>query len=338
MDGSSLPKQWLAFRLGHLGDVALCTGVLSWLARTKGWSFSFVTRQAFAGIFAGNPHVRSVIALEEEDLGPAAFARLAGRLAREHQGQGLLDLHGSPRSRVLSLRWRGPVLRAPKMSLERRLFLASKRRFCGEELRAATVTQRYCLAVESTAPPASELLPRIWISEEERDWARRRLDELVGPGISPVALHPFATHALKAWPGEHWRELAARLDRAHQPWIALGKGQPLFPGRSVDLANATSLRETCALLSLCRVLITGDSGPMHLAQAVGTPVIALFGPTTKEWGFFPAGPHDVVLEKLLPCRPCSLHGKKPCPRAGECLGTLGPEEVFRTIEQTCAKR
>ena len=337
MDNASpLPNHWLVFRLGHLGDVVLCTGVLSWLAETRGWSFSFITRRPFAEIFAGNPHVRSVIALDEQELQASAFACLAGRIAGERQGQGLLDLHGSLRSRLLALRWRGPVLRYSKRSLERRLFLLSKGRLCREPLRASTVTQRYCLAVDSAAPSAAALLPRIWLTGPEQDNAARRLDGLFGSGARPVALHPFATHALKAWPEEHWNALAAMLDRAHRPWIAVGRGKALFPHRREDLSNSTSLRETCALLSRCRVLVTGDSGPMHLAQAVGTPVAALFGPTTREWGFFPAGPNDTVLESGLTCRPCSLHGKKPCPGAGECLRAIRPETVFKAIEQTSA--
>ena len=331
-----MPSEWVAFRLGHLGDVVLTTGVLAVLGETRGWSFSIITKKAWAEIFTGHPHVSECIALAEEDLNTASFLAFSRRLADANRAKGLLDLHGSLRSRLLSLAWRGPVLRYPKMGLQRRVFLASGKRLYGERLRASTVAQRYFMAVDSP-PPASTLLPRIWLGDAEIQEARTRLEALSGPASAPVALHPYATHALKAWPEEHWRALAALIDARGIPWIGIGRGAPLFPGDPRDLTNATSLRQSCALLSLCRALISGDSGPMHLGTAVGTPVIALFGPTTREWGFFPAGPKDIALESTLPCRPCSLHGKTPCPQAGECLAALAPERVMQAIEQSGAK-
>ena len=72
---------------------------------------------------------------------------------------------------------------------------------------------------------------------------------------------------------------------------------------------------------------------MHLAGAVGTPVLALFGPTTEEWGFFPAGPRDRVLESQLDCRPCTLHGKKHCDRNHACMQSITPEQVMRALDE-----
>jgi ADP-heptose:LPS heptosyltransferase len=323
-------KRWLVFRLGHLGDVTLTTGVLAALGQDFGWSFAFATRTSWAGVLTGNPHVRKVIALEDRDLGLLAFASHCRRLAAEYAGWGLLDLHGSLRSRMLGVIWRGPVLRYPKMSLNRRIFLHTRAK--AERLLHASVPQRYFMAVSPAAPPPRALLPRIWLHAEERARARHFLDSLLEPGISPVALHPFAAHRLKTWPEAHWRTLVDLLDKNGVPWVILGRGKALFPERKQDMSNATSLRESCALLSCCRVLVSGDSGPLHLAAAVGLPLIALFGPTTREWGFYPAGERDRVLERNLPCRPCSLHGLASCRRAGECLSGISPESVLPLLE------
>lgn len=331
-----MPRQWVVFRLGHLGDVTLTTGVLAAFGLSRGWSFTVVTRKPWAGVFTHNPYLNGVIPLEQKELNTAPFLGFCRRLAAEHAGKGLLDLHGSLRSRLLSLSWRGPVLHYPKMSLRRRVFLCSGGRLGGERLRASSVAQRYFMAVDAPPPPANALRPRIWLTDEERLEARRRLDTLFSAPSVPVALHPYATHAFKAWPEEYWRVLAALLDSRGIPWIVLGTGAPLFPGNPHDMTNATGLRESCALISRCRALVTGDSGPMHLGVAVGTPVIALFGPTTREWGFFPTSPADTVLESFLPCRPCSLHGRAHCPRKNECLAALSPERVLRAIEQSAA--
>ena len=326
-------KRWLVFRLGHLGDVTLTTGVLARLGRDFGWTFGFATKRPWIELFTGNPYVERVIALDAPDLRTLPFISWCGRIAAEYRDWGLLDLHGSLRSRILSALWRGPVLRYPKMSLDRRLFLRTRSEASARRLLRASVPQRYFMAVSPDAPPAGELLPRVWLSDEELATARRRLDSLLGPGSRPVALHPFATHALKTWPETHWRAFAALLERKNIPWLALGRGNSIFSGHARDLSNTTTLRESCALLACCRALVSGDSGPMHLASAVGTPVIALFGPTTREWGFYPAGPHDRVLEQNLPCRPCSLHGLAACRRGGECLAGISPENALEALEQ-----
>ena len=330
-----MPRHWVAFRLGHLGDVVLTTGVLEALGESRGWSFTVVTQKPWADVFSRHPHVTEVIALEAENLNIGPFSAFCRRLAAEYSGAGLLDLHGSLRARLLALLWRGSVLRYPKMNLERRLFLATGKRLYGERLRASTVAQRYYMAaipVGAPPPPPSALRPHIRLTGAELSEARARLGRLFSAPAVPLVLHPYATHALKAWPEPHWRKLVALLDEKDIPWIVLGKGEALFPGDARDLSNATSLRESCALIAHSRALFTGDSGPMHLGAAVGVPVIALFGPTTREWGFFPTGSRDVILESALPCRPCSLHGAAHCPRKGECLAAIAPEQALEAIE------
>ena len=74
---------------------------------------------------------------------------------------------------------------------------------------------------------------------------------------------------------------------------------------------------------------------MHLASAGRTPVVALFGPTGPEWGFYPEGPLDVVLETDLPCRPCSLHGTATCKNTQRCLRDIMPETVLTAALNLC---
>ncbi len=327
----SKPQEWLVFRLGALGDVVLLTGVLDWWHKTRGLRFSVVTKEAFAPVLQEHPAITRVIPAAPEKLRTAGMLPWFTALAHQHQGQGLLDLHGTLRSEVLSFLWRGPVRRYPKKSLLRRMFLLSGGKVSAGELREFNVPQRYAMALETTPPAQRDLLPVITLRPEESAWARARLEDLFWPGVNPLALHPFATHSLKAWPAEYWRDLAAQLDAASLPWFFVGLGQAPLPERRENLSNTTTLRECAALLSQSRLLVTGDSGPMHMACGVGAPVLAMFGPTTREWGFYPAGPKDRVLEADLPCRPCSLHGAKPCPRQGECLKSITPAIVFENI-------
>lgn len=317
-----LPQNWLMMRLGHMGDVVLTTGVLDYLGRNFHWRFHCLTKPAWAEIFQHHPFVQKVIPFAPE----MSFTGLASA----YEGWGFLDFNANLRSRMLGALWKGPVARYPKLGLDRRLFLLTKNPKRGQKLLAANVPQRYALAVLPAAPPPGELLPRIFLSREEMEQGKALLGEAAGAN-PVVALHPFASHPEKAWPVSYWKTLTGLLEKAGLSWVVVGKGDPLFPGGARDLTGKTSVRETCAVLAASVCLVSGDSGPMHLASGVGTPVIGLFGPTTREWGFYPAGPHDRVLETDHPCRPCSLHGKKGCPRGRECLRAITPERVMAEV-------
>ncbi|MBI3288128.1 MAG: glycosyltransferase family 9 protein [Elusimicrobia bacterium] len=84
-------------------------------------------------------------------------------------------------------------------------------------------------------------------------------------------------------------------------------------GAAIDLIGRTDLEELKSLMGRLELFVTNDSGPMHLAAASGVPVVAIFGATTRELGFFPYGPGHRVVEADLACRPCGLHGARECP-------------------------
>lgn len=327
------PRLWVVCRLGAMGDVLLLTGVLEFWRRERGLRFVILTRAAWTGLFAGHPAVDRVVGVEEADLRPAAFMALGRSLAREYSGAGLLDLHGVIRSRLLGAVWPGRVRRYPKFSLERRLYLRFRRAFLRRRLERLNTPQRYALALERTPPPTGALAPRLWLAEEELLAAAGRLERASLTRAPVVALHPFATHPAKAWPWERWQELLQLLDAAGWAWYFLGRGALPQGMRETSsggqgFLNRLSPRESAALLARSQALVSGDSGPMHLAGAVGTPLLALFGPTTRAWGFMPQGSGVRVLEKQLPCRPCSLHGKRICTRGLECLERIGAHEVM----------
>ena len=326
-------------RLGHLGDVLLTTGVLRHFGETRGLVFDVLTRSQWAEVFDNHPHVGTVYAATTENLaGHNLVPYMRGVAGSNREGCGLLDLHGVLRTRLMRLAWPGPVAAYPKMGVERRFFQASRGRYCGEALRGLSVPQRYALALDDSVTPESFLLPQLWLDARELEEGALALR---GRGVNeserPVALHPFATHATKAWPAEHWQKLVFLLESRGIPWVWVGKrgqeceaiAEQAMPGPS--LVSACTLRQSAAVLAHCRALITGDSGPMHLARATGTPVLALFGPTTREWGFYPTPAEGTVLDKQLPCRPCSLHGQKTCSHDHRCLAGISPEDVVASL-------
>jgi ADP-heptose:LPS heptosyltransferase len=327
-------------RLGALGDVVLTTGVLRYWNEVHALRFCVITRAAFAQVFDAHPAVESVVAVDEtgETTARGSFpAGLWRELAARNRGRVLIDLHGTSRSRLLALLWRGPVRRYAKHSLARRLFLLSGGRLGGGRLRACSVTQRYALALEERPPPCERLTPRLWLRPEEDAQGRALAARANGGGAKPlIALHPFAAHKGKTWPEEYWRALMARLDARNLDWCVIGQGRFAGVPERRDCTGRT-IRQSAGLLAACAALVSGDSGPVHLAAAVDTPVVALFGPTTREWGFYPVGGNNRILELALPCRPCALHGEIDCALDHACLKGIGVEEVMRAIESVAGK-
>jgi heptosyltransferase-2 len=101
--------------------------------------------------------------------------------------------------------------------------------------------------------------------------------------------------------------------------------------RLVDLAGQTDLLESAAIISKAKLVISNDSAPAHIAAAVGTPVVAIFGPTSPSFGFAPYSDRATVVEVgNIYCRPCTRHGSKRCPeRHFECMKKLVPDQIIR---------
>jgi lipopolysaccharide heptosyltransferase II len=130
-------------------------------------------------------------------------------------------------------------------------------------------------------------------------------------------------------PGD--RAVAAEIERA----LAEG-GAGATAGAVVNLAGKTSLRQLCGVMRLCRVVLTNDTGPMHLAAAVGTPVVALFGGTSPELTGpgLPGDPRHRLLRVPTPCSPCFV---RECPVDHRCLRGLTPERVAAEVRAVLSR-
>ena len=107
----------------------------------------------------------------------------------------------------------------------------------------------------------------------------------------------------------------------------------------VNLSGKLKLLETAALISGASLVLANDSGIMHMATAVNTPVVAIYGSTVRELGFFPFRAESQVIENnKVKCRPCSHIGKKHCPKKHfKCMRDIQPEHVFKTISSYLEK-
>lgn len=163
-----------------------------------------------------------------------------------------------------------------------------------------------------------------------------------------LGIHPGSTWPTKCWPVEYFSEIVSRAagdgarvlvfagpdEKDVAAKVIDGARLNAIEHRVINLAGKLSLPQLAAHLGKLDAYLTNDSGPMHLAWAQDTPLVALFGPTVKELGFFPRGDHSTVMEIPLDCRPCGLHGPKQCPeKHHNCMKDLTPDMVWKAVAQ-----
>jgi heptosyltransferase-2 len=267
----------------------------------------------------------------ELDVGAAGFSRLRAELDGLVFDE-IVDAHASLRSFLLcALLPPAPIRRIRKDAAARWAFVRWRLQ-SGATRRHQS--QRYAELVGAETLPPSLLLPSAA--------ARRRAEELL-PEREYLAVAPGARHPSKQWPTENYIELARDFGQHKTARIVVfgGPGEETLGqrlcealgGACIDLSGSLSLAEVAACMARCSLLLCNDSGLLHVAEAVGTPVLALFGPTSRELGFFPRLADSHVIEHALPCRPCSRNGSAPC-RMPEnwCLTRSTPDLVRSQLE------
>jgi lipopolysaccharide heptosyltransferase II len=159
-----------------------------------------------------------------------------------------------------------------------------------------------------------------------------------------VGLIPGSQWGTKRWPAEHFAALIDHLANTQALQCVLIGGPQDRPIAEVirarctvpvlDLIGQTTLQELPAYLERCTVVVSNDTGPMHIAAAVGRPIVALFGPTIPEMGFAPYGVPWEEVSVALACRPCHAHGPQHCPLSHwRCMMELSVERVAASVQR-----
>jgi heptosyltransferase-2 len=326
------PNAVLVIQTAFLGDVILTTPLLARLAARHG-PVDVVTTPAAAPLIETHPAVRQVITYDKRghDRGLAGFRHLADQLAVSRYARVYLP-HRS---------WRSAALAVAAHIPERIGFADSPASFLytARVPRPKRTHESHRLLALAGPAPREAARPRVAMALTDAD--RAAADRwLTTHGVrgSFVAVAPGSIWGTKRWPG--YAELVARFD---EPVVVLGSeaDAPLAaevaaaaPGRAHSAAGALTLREAAAVIERSRFLVTNDSAPLHLATGVGTPVVAVFGPTTPAQGFGPLGHGNrVVQESALWCRPCSPHGPQHCPFGHHaCMKGISVDRVFEAVQ------
>ena len=346
----------LVIQTSFLGDMVLTTPLLERLA-TRG-PVDVVATPANAALLANHPAVRDVIEFDKrgEAKGWRGIKRIANQIrwresaaGRELRGTRVAYLaQGSVRSAWLAI-MAGVPERIGFSTSPARLFYTRQVVYRRDLHHATRLWQ-----LANTAPgevPRESLQPTLVPSADNEAEVDALLETSgLRSSESFVVLAPGSVWATKRWPS--FDELAAELIRhpelsAYRIVITGGEGdrnlaQAIASRVSeaggpavVDATGKLSLLASAALIRRAAAIVTNDSAPLHLASAMKTPTVALFGPTVPTLGFGPLAPQHIVLgvEHLL-CRPCHAHGPQTCPlKHWKCMRELTPAQVTETLVQ-----
>lgn len=334
----------LVIRFSSLGDIILTTPVLDALKENyRDSEIYFLTKQKYQGLFEADPRINSVIYFqpEDRDRGVAGLFRMIKRLNQEKFAL-LVDLHSNLRSFFI----RTLIKAQEKVRYNKRLITRLQMVYFKKwKTDSLSTVESYLKSLEKIEMKIDNKMPRLFVSQEEKIWAKKFLSEVGFKGGNLlVGIAPGAKWETKRWGKDKFSSVAKKLSQDLSAKVLLVGDRNdlnliedikdyLGEDRTVQAIDLP-LSKLIALIETCELFISNDSGPMHLASALGVPTIGIFGPTSPNLGFVPSGLKDKIFWKGLECSPCSLHGGKKCVREKRfCMEEIMPEEVMEEAKR-----
>lgn len=343
---ADLLNKTLIIRFSSVGDIVLSSLLVrTFHSRFPNWQLDFCVKEEFADLVRFNPNISNVI--EFPKSGNFDDVKRIRKKIKENNYDLIIDIHGSLRSRYVCFGAKN-VVRINKRKLARFLLVKFKLNLYDKSDGAPSVALRYLETVRTLGVEDDRMGLELFVSEDDISRTSKlvqdsgfRLDQQF------IGVCPSAKHNNKMWSKERFAEAAAALSEHYgNPVVLFGsedEGQRCNEieallqtrrprPRVLNLAGRISLTETAATMDYCSIVLTNDSGLMHIAAARKRNVAAIFGPTVRELGFFPFGTQSVVVEnKELDCRPCTHIGLPECPKGHfNCMNGISSAQVIES--------
>jgi lipopolysaccharide heptosyltransferase II len=316
----------LIIRLSSLGDVLLTTPLIRTIKKKNPTiKIDFVVRDKFFEAVQNNPNLNEIYKYvnsksEKESL----FNSLSSK-----KYDLVIDLQNNLRSKEILRQVHSKILHYSKSNFKKFLLVHFKINLLED---APQIPVRYAEAAGIDN-----------LDNEGLDFYTENLSStFLKKDIKYIGLCPGAKHFTKRWPKEYFIDLGKKLESAGYTIVLFGGAEEIqicneiasALSNSINLSN-TNLLQVGADMKMCKAIYTNDSGLMHLASAVGVPVIAFFGSTVKEFGFYPYKTKSIILENTnISCRPCTHIGRKSCPKIHfKCMKEIKPELALGNLNE-----
>lgn len=329
-------------RLSSIGDIVLATPLIRTLRKNyPDADIDFFIKEEYLDLLKTNPHLTNIIAFDHTK-GFKELKTLKKHI-KSRRYDILLDLHKNFRSVYLrtgsGARY---IYKYKKDYFKRSLLIWLK---INKFSKTVPVYKRYFRAVAPLGLTPDEKYTELPVPESA---TKKVISILRKNGYSKnqplVLLCPGAGFATKKWYAKGFAETGDHFSRTHRAFVGIVGGdndiedcdavQDQMMERSVSYAGTLSLLESAALMKLSTLVVTNDTGLMHIAQTQNKPVAAIFGCTSRELGYYPLAEKSFVIEQNINCRPCTHNGKDLCPKKHfRCMLDTKAEDVIRAAEQ-----
>jgi histidinol-phosphate phosphatase family protein len=319
----------LVVRFGSLGDVILTSAtVLNLKIAFPGSRLTYLTKERFRTVVEMFDGVDEIVTVPDH-ANTAELVRILLELDR-NRFERVIDLHGNFRSWLArSMISANQTIVYPKRRIERWKMTRRRAKLPAEYLHTIDLYNQTLTQLNRRAAGRRPVMQAPPLAESYH--------ELFSDDRPVVVIAPSAAHPNKSWPADRFAQVVRSLcqESGVRVVLAVTSGDPdrklMESGAKIpDLVTLTDcpLDQLAAVIARSKLVVANDSGVAHLASAVGTPVLAIFGPTHPALGFAPRGLRDRVVEVDESCRPCSRHGRKPCYRDQRyCFTRINPVTV-----------
>lgn len=342
-------KKVLLLQTSFLGDTVLTLPLISEIKRRFPSShLSVICGPLAAELLQGHPDIDEIITDDKKgaDKGLKALWR-KGRLLKQNGYTLALTPHKSLRSALLLCFAAIPYRVGFRQSKGWFLFHGRANRRAEQHEIERTLSILEPFGIEPKDCQRSLSLP---LTPESRGAVARLLNSLsIKADKLLIGINPGSVWPTKRWSATGFAQLIRLLKQKYDCEVLLFGGpedlpiaaqiQELCHHAAVNFAGKIALTQFAAALSACRILVTNDSAPMHIAVAQNVPTVAIFCATTPALGFYPYSADAIVVEKELPCRPCASHGGRRCPLGTEdCIQLIPPDRVLRAVEELLKRK
>lgn len=327
--------KFLIIRFSSIGDVILTTPLIRCLhAKYPGVQVDFLVKKEFAVVLSNNPHLSNVITFNK-NAGKGELSRIR-QLVKQNNYTHIFDIQRNIRSILLAMGSGANVSGFSKKLVARDLLIRFGKNIYTE------IKPVYLRYFESAAilgvaydGNGTEVFPDATEKSKVTDILKQNN---VSSGTPILIIAPGAQWENKRWTVDGYATASDTfcVKTGAFPVLVGGPGdveicnrvQSLMKTPSLNLAGKLSLMGSASLLGMAKMVYTNDTGMLHMAQAMKTAVVAIYGPTTRELGFFPLPENSRVAEIDISCRPCTQKGLHSCPKKHfRCMNDLKPKMV-----------
>ncbi|MFA5011432.1 MAG: glycosyltransferase family 9 protein [Ignavibacteria bacterium] len=331
----------LIIQTAFYGDVILSLPLVQVLKKNKSdYSIDFMCIPKTSEILKGNPYINKVIIFDkyESAKGISGFRNVITEV-RNNNYDVIISVQRYTRSSIIA-KLSGAEKRVSYENSSLPYFYTDKVPYSQKHEINRVLNLLKPLGIFESKIIKPELFP----SDEDKNEVIKIFNGLnIKSKSNLICIAPGSVWFTKRFPEEKFVELLNMMDKSNLKIALLGGKDDTKLCENIikkstnnevySFAGKITILQSAELIKNCSLLITNDSAPLHMANAVGTKVIALFGSTTKEFGFYPIGVNDKIFEiNGLKCRPCSNHGRKNCPiHTFDCMQNINVRDIYNEI-------